>query len=35
MANIVNYISNATIPVIIVLIILYGKKDNVGVFDIF
>ena len=35
MDNIVNYISNATIPVIIVLIILYGIKDNVRVFDIF
>lgn len=35
MVNIINYISNATIPIIIVLIILYGIRDKVRVFDTF
>ena len=35
MANIINYISNTTIPIIIVLIILYGIRDKVRVFDTF
>ena len=35
MVNIINYISNATIPIIIVLIILYGIKDKIKVFDTF
>lgn len=35
MINIINYISNATIPIIIVLIILYGIKDKIRVFDTF
>lgn len=35
MVNIINYISNATIPIIIVLIIIYGIKDKIRVFDTF
>lgn len=35
MANVINYISNAAIPVIITVIILYGLKEKKKVFDIF
>ena len=35
MTNVINYISNATIPIIISLIILYGIKDKVKLFDTF
>ena len=35
MANVINYISNAAIPVIITVIILYGLKEKKKIFDIF
>ncbi len=35
MTNIINYISSAAIPVIILIIILYGLKEKVKVFDTF
>ena len=35
MTNVINYISGAAIPVIIVLIIIYGLKERVKVFDTF
>lgn len=35
MANVINYMSNAAIPVIITVIILYGLKEKKKVFDIF
>ncbi len=35
MTNIINYISSAAIPVIIIIIIGYGLKEKVKVFDIF
>ena len=35
MANVINYISNAAIPVIITVIILYWLKEKKKVFDIF
>lgn len=35
MLNIINYVSGAAIPVIIILIILYGLKEKVKVFDTF
>ena len=35
MTNIINYISNAAIPVIITIIILYGLKEQKRVFDSF
>ena len=35
MTNVINYISNAAIPVIITVIILFGLKDRKKVFDIF
>ena len=35
MLNIINYVSGAGIPVIIILIILYGLKEKVKVFDTF
>lgn len=35
MNNIVNYISSAAIPIIIILIILYGLKEKNNVFDTF
>ena len=35
MTNVINYISNAAIPVIITIIILYGVKEKKKVFDIF
>ena len=35
MANVINYISNAAIPVVILLIVFYGLKEKVKVFDTF
>lgn len=35
MNSIINYISSAAIPVIIILIIIYGLKEKIKVFDIF
>ena len=35
MANVINYISSAAIPVMITLIILYGLKEKINVFDTF
>ena len=35
MSNIINYISNAAIPIIILLIVFYGLKEKVRVFDAF
>ena len=35
MTNIINYISSAAIPVVIIVIIGYGLKEKVKVFDIF
>ena len=35
MTNVINYISSAAIPVIIILIILYGLKEKNKVFDTF
>lgn len=35
MTNFINYISNAAIPVIITVIILYGLKEKKQVFDLF
>ena len=35
MANVINYISSAAIPVMITLIILYGLKEKNNVFDTF
>lgn len=35
MGDVINYISNAAIPVIITIIILYGLKEKKKVFDIF
>lgn len=35
MANVINYISNLAIPTIIVIIIFYGLKEKVKVFDTF
>lgn len=35
MNSIINYISSAAIPVIIILIVIYGLKEKIKVFDIF
>lgn len=35
MTNIINYFSSAAIPVFILIIILYGLKEKVKVFDVF
>ena len=35
MANLINYLSGVAIPVIIMLIILFGLKEKVEVFDTF
>ena len=35
MTNIINYFSSAAIPVFILIIVFYGLKEKVKVFDVF